>query len=76
MNSINGPLKGYKIAYTAKDEPLKQVDVGVVNTWILRSLKKYKEYSVTVSVNNSEYMGLPSDIVITKTLEDGKDHLI
>ncbi|KXJ19730.1 Down syndrome cell adhesion molecule, partial [Exaiptasia diaphana] len=59
-HSINGPLKGYRVTYTTNKGQSKNVDVGVVNTWNLTSLEKCTWYSVTVSVNNSKYIGPPS----------------
>ncbi|XP_028518994.1 netrin receptor DCC [Exaiptasia diaphana] len=58
--SINGPLTGYRVTYTTNKGQTKNVDIGVVNTWNITSLEKCTWYSVTVSVNNSKYIGPPS----------------
>ncbi|KAK3750410.1 hypothetical protein QZH41_016970 [Actinostola sp. cb2023] len=69
---IHGPLTGYRITYTAQGGSTKKVDVGVVTTWTLTSLEKYTWYTVTMSVNNTKYVGPKSREVKIRTKEDGK----
>ncbi|KAK3706777.1 hypothetical protein QZH41_015342, partial [Actinostola sp. cb2023] len=67
---VNGRLIGYRIKYTKQGGTTKTVDVGVVTTWTLTSLEKYTGYNVTVAVKNSRFVGLPSQPVTKRTLED------
>ncbi|KXJ23326.1 Receptor-type tyrosine-protein phosphatase alpha [Exaiptasia diaphana] len=71
-HSINGPLTGYRITYTTNKGQTKNVDIGVVNTWNITSLEKCTWYSVTVSVNNSKYIGPPSK---NSTIRIGNDEV-
>jgi len=70
---VNGRLIGYRIKYTKQGGTTKTVDVGVVTTWTLTSLETYTWYNVTVAVKNSRFVGLPSQPVTKRTLEDGKN---
>ena len=69
---LNGPLRGYRITYTAQGGSPKTEDVGVVDTCVLKSLEKYTWYTLTVSVKNSKYVGPPSREVKIRTTGGGK----
>jgi hypothetical protein len=69
---VHGPLKGYQIAYTPEGDNKKTIDVGVVTTYTLTSIRKYTFYSITVSVKNTKHVGRTSRKQSVRTMEDGK----
>jgi hypothetical protein len=68
---VHGPLKGYQITNTPQGGKKITIDVGVVTTYTLTSLLKYTNYSITVSVKNTKYIGPPSAMKSVQTMMGG-----
>ena len=69
-------MTGYIITYTAQGGSVNIVEVDVVNTFTLTSLKKYTSYRIYLSVKNHKFVGPQSDSVYTSTFEDGKVYVL
>ena len=70
VDTHNGVLLGYKVAYTTDDSSKRTNTTGKQIT--LRNLKKYTLYSVTVQAYTIIGDGPASDKKTIRTLEDGK----
>ncbi|KXJ10728.1 Receptor-type tyrosine-protein phosphatase S [Exaiptasia diaphana] len=67
---FNGPPTGFRITYTDARRFKTTKIVGNVKKTLLTNLKKWTEYSISVSMWNSRYHGTESDIATATTQED------
>jgi hypothetical protein len=65
-------MAGFRIFYKPQGGAQQQNDVDNVAIATLTNLKKYTNYSISVSVRNTVYPGPTSDTMNVTTLEDGR----
>lgn len=71
--NFNGPMAGFRISYTEEGKKeTQQVEIKNIEKIVLKGLKKWIKYGITVSIWNSEYYGPESSIIFTKTGQDGE----
>ena len=68
---FNGPRAGFTITYTDAGGNIKTKQVRkAVRRTVLTNLMKWTEYSIKVSLSNSQYIGKGSSVTAT-TFMDG-----
>ena len=69
---VNGQIIGYRITYTPQGGQSKTLDVGLVNTCALTSLKAYTWYNISVAAESNNKVGPSIKELMIRTPEDSK----
>lgn len=71
-NNLTSPVAGYKLYYyEISDESLeKEIVVGLINSYTLAGLRKFRQYSIRVAALNSIGLGMSTDEVFCQTYSD------
>ena len=75
ISAIHGELLGYKVNYWRADHPAELGPIvlkGTESSVLLRNLKKYTRYKVTVLAFTRKGDGVPSDEIEETTEEDSR----